>query len=304
MKAFKIVLWIAVICVAVALVWVAVCRKDASGDENSASSENSQEIENETMGVEEADETIGGRLEVPQLSGDGDCLFIDHTVDFEGEKVSNYCLEYSVSKHHSRWVAFKAYDVTAENNVERTDAWDEDPLLPSEYYTTKTDYKGYDRGHLVASNDRRFCREANVQTFYYSNMSPQIGVFNRQIWARLEEDVKHWMTDGQLRDTLYVVKGGTIMDNQIIGFTGIHHVAVPKYYYMAILACKSGRFKGIAFWLEHKAYHSPYHLKSHTISIDELEEKTGIDFFPALPDRIETDVESQCNTDDWTWVTE
>lgn len=254
--------------------------------------------------VEDLTNVVAGRLEIPRLTGSADYTFIDHKVTYQSKTVNNYCMEYNLPKRHARWVAFTAYDVTSADNISRTDAWADDPLLPAEYRTTKTDYSGYDRGHLVASNDRRYCKEANEQTFYYSNMSPQLAGFNQKIWQKLEEDVKAWMKDAALRDTLYVVKGGTITDDQIIKLTGEHHVAVPKYYYMAVLARKNNAYKAIAFWLEHKVYAEPYHLKQLTLTVDELEEKTGIDFFPALPDSVEKAVEAECNVDDWSWVNE
>ena len=42
-------------------------------------------------------------------------------------------------------------------------------------------------------------------------------------------------------------------------------------------------------------------LKASALSIDELEEKTGIDFFCNLPDDLENTVESSMNLDDWAW---
>ncbi len=247
---------------------------------------------------------VPGRLEIPRLAGGADYKFIDHSVIYQQKTVPNYCMEYNLPKRHARWVAFKVYDATAADHVTRTDAWADDSLVPEEYRTTKTDYSGYDRGHLVASNDRRYSREANEQTFYYSNMSPQLSDFNQKIWKVLEENVKSWMQSPELRDTLYVVKGGTIREDQIKTLTGPNKVAVPKYYYMAVLARKEDQYKAIAFWLEHKIYAQPYRLKELTLTIDQLEEKTGIDFFPGLPDAVETKIEAQSDVSDWTWITE
>lgn len=248
---------------------------------------------------------VAGRMEIPRLTGDAGYKFIDHTVSYLHKTISNYCMEYNLSKRHARWVAFKAYDVTSFKNISRTDAWADDPAVPEEYRTQRTDYgqSGYDRGHLVASADRLYCREANEQTFYYSNMSPQLAGFNQKIWQKLEENVQEWMGDSGLRDTLYVVKGGTIADDQIIGYAGVEsNVAVPKYYYMAVLALKNNRYKSIAFWLEHKdTYTAPYQLSEYAVSVDDLEEKTGIDFFPNLSYSVEKTVEATFDTSVWTW---
>lgn len=248
--------------------------------------------------------TIPSRLEVPRMVSQPGYQFIRHAVEYKGQTVENYCMEYNLEKRHARWVAFTAYDLTAVDNIARTDAWADDPELSSEYWTKKEDYKNYDRGHLVASNDRRYCKEANEQTFYYSNMSPQLANFNQKIWQKLEENVKAWTQDASLRDTLYVVKGGTIADDQILTYNGPSNVAVPKYYFMAVLARKGETFQSIAFWLEHKVYSEPYDLKGKAISIADLEKKTGIDFFPVLPDALEQQVEASFNVEKWTWKTQ
>ena len=252
----------------------------ACGDDHTQEEEPKEDLTN----------TVPGRLEIPRLTGDTVAYkFIDHTVTYQGKTVHNYSMEYDLSLRHTRWVAFTAYDLTAADHVTRTNAWDDDPQVPE------------DRGHLVASNDRRYCREANKQTFYYSNMSPQLSDFNQKIWQELEENVKEWMQDETLRDTLYVVKGGTIRKDQVLKYNGPHSVPVPKYYFMAVLAKKGGNYKSIAFWLEHKKYSEPYDLQGKALSVDELEEKTGIDFFPLLPDAIERQTEAVYSLNDWTW---
>ena len=70
---------------------------------------------------------------------------------------------------------------------------------------------GYDKGHICASEDRVYSTSANKQTFYYSNISPQIGSFNQKYWAALEKQVQTWgrSTGNGVYDKLYVVKGGT-----------------------------------------------------------------------------------------------
>ena len=69
--------------------------------------------------------------------------------------------------------------------------------------------------------------------------------------------------------------------------------------YMAILAKKGENYKSIAFWFENKKYNEPYKLNEHAVSVEELEELTGIDFFHNLPDEIESVVEKQKNISDW-----
>ena len=68
---------------------------------------------------------------------------------------------------------------------------------------------------------------------------------------------------------------------------------------MAILAKKGSNYKSIGFFLEHKAYSTPYHIQDYTLSIDALETETGIDFFHNLPDAIENATETEKNISDW-----
>ncbi len=245
-----------------------------------------------------------GRIEVPRLSKD----FVEDKADFVvhyaddnvGERRLNYSLEYNHASNHTRWVAFTFYDKTSERNTKRTNAWSIDPYLLD--YTDNTyDYRGsgYDRGHLVASADRLYSIPANEQTFYYSNMSPQINSFNGGIWASLENKVQEWGTLSAIRDTLYIAKGGTIAPHQVMGTIGNSEIVIPKYYFMALLAKKGATYKSIAFWFEHRAHPQPYSLSDYALSVEELEELTGIDFFHNLPDSIEQMVEKQMNINDW-----
>lgn len=65
-------------------------------------------------------------------------------------------------------------------------------------------------------------------------MSPQKNYFNgtKGIWNDLEGKVRTWGRSSTFRDTLYVVKGGTIdKENQIWTYIGgDKSKPVPKYY--------------------------------------------------------------------------
>ena len=244
------------------------------------------------------------RIEIPRLSKDvvdDKAAFVAHYApDKVGDNTLNYSLEYNYAARHSRWVAFTFYDKTAESNTERIDAWAPDPFL-MEWTNNEYDYRGsgYNRGHLVASADRLYSKIANEKTFYYSNQSPQIYAFNGGVWLELENTVRQWGRGSYIRDTLYVVKGGTIDKENVIETIGSNKIAVPKYYYMALLAKKGETYKSIAFMLEHKSHPEPYNLTKYAMSVEELEAKTGIDFFHNLPDEIERVVEKQKNISDW-----
>ena len=84
-------------------------------------------------------------------------------------------------------------------------------------------------------------------------------------------------------------------------------VAIPKYYFMAILAqTKNNTYQSIGFLLEqHGSYASTYpamaQMKQHAVTIDYLEDFTDIDFFCNLNDNLEKVVEAGYNIDAWSW---
>ena len=249
------------------------------------------------------------RIEVPQLK-EGN-TFVYHAVKVGGDSIMNFCLEYDKRKYHSRWVAFRFDANTRAKSVARKD-YSIKPQYPQEpklnpYYALEDDAlygSGYNHGHLVASADRLYSREANDQTFYMSNMSPQQGDFNSGFWADFEGQMQSRGRDRNFSDTLYICKGGTIdQESDIIKYVAGGRMAVPKYYFMAAVALKNGAYKGIAFWMEHKRYaasaSTTSEMRKYALSIDELEEKTGINFFHNLPDKVESAVEANYNVNEW-----
>lgn len=77
---------------------------------------------------------------------------------------------------------------------------------------------------------------------------------------------------------------------------------MPKYFFMALLYKAPAGYKAIAFWTENlDEDKSKDDLRNYVISIDKLEQLTGIDFFCNLPDDIETKVEANSDSQYWTW---
>ena len=233
-------------------------------------------------------------LEAPALAGGSNNYYVTHRAN----NVVNFSLEYDVDKRHPRFVCFTFDDVTSAMAVKRTDAWAWDPEIPSKYSTESMFKKsGFDRGHLVASHDRVYSREANEQTFYYSNMSPQLRSFNQKYWAKLEKQVQDWGRNKSFRDVLYVAKGGTIRDDQVENTKVKGRIVVPKYYWMAMVVKKGATYHGLAFWLEHKEWDMKTPMMTVAISIDELEKKLGFDLFHNFPDEIENKFEAEDPSD-------
>lgn len=287
---------------------------DDSGSSSSATNANCNDWQGSSYAM---------RLEMPALLDDDDMRFIVHTANISessSKETVNYAMEYDATLYHVRWVAFTFNDTTGAKNVSRTNNWAEEPQLTASERLPTTGYSGsgYNRGHLCASYDRLFSTEANEQTFYMSNMSPQLGSFNQGYWVTLEGLLQTWGRSSTFTN-LYVCKGGTIAQAlqkttfQTKNSAGDQvSVPVPQYYFAAVLAefinNGSASYQAIGFLIEHKEYGYTYEnqapvslMKEHAMSIDDLEDRTGIDFFCNLTDKLETAVEKSYTASAWTW---
>jgi endonuclease G len=160
----------------------------------------------------------------------------------------------------------------------------------------------YARGHQIPNADRSGVPDMMAQTYYSTNMTPQIqNGFNGSIWAKLEEAVRMEIPQG---DTLYVVTGAVFEKygtdekvKTIVNKNDSKTLPVPNYYWKALMKVKRAEGKvtdasTIGFWLPHGD------LKGHSyadyaVSVDQIEEWTGFNLFPSIPDVLEPSAESQ-----------
>ena len=232
-----------------------------------------------------ADVTDCGWLELPETkAGDGLEWFCHH-FNHNGVTKRNYSFYYSYDDYVSLWVA---YPLNAKliGSGSRSDAWAYDPLIPNnlQINVLYPGISGYQRGHQLPSADR-YSGDSNPQTFYSTNMTPQRGKFNQNIWAGVEDKVRSWAKDGKA-DTLYVVTGCTVKGStkKAIDRSG-HSVTVPTSYWKACLKRTSSGWTACGIWLDHYTSAS-FITRDDLFSIDELENKIGIDLFVNLPAKI------------------
>jgi endonuclease G len=206
-----------------------------------------------------------------------------------------YALCYNEEYEQASWVAYRLTSGMCEKGgEERTDNFRADKEIKTGS-ATPDDYKksGYDRGHLCPAGDMCWSEQSMSESFYMSNMSPQAPQFNRGIWKTLESDVRLWaLRFGEL----YVVAGGVLKDS--LPVIGENKVAVPKLFYKIVLDVKSPQKKAIAFVMPNEG--SKNSVFAYAVSIDSVERLTDIDFFPALPDSLENNLESHLNVDPWS----
>ena len=174
--------------------------------------------------------------------------------------------------------------------VGRTDAWAYDPILGQEYSSAPFGGYGgsYARGHQIPSADRLCCYDANAQTFYGTNMTPQLNAHNEGIWQTMESKVR---TLANTSDTTYVVTGCVVEGStKFTEDSDGKKMTVPVGYYKVLLRYSKSStistWAAMAFYTEHKSYSNSTSLKSLAMSVDELEEMLGMDFFVNLPAKL------------------
>lgn len=204
-----------------------------------------------------------------------------------------YTLQYSEQHEQARWVAYKLFPEFLIKNAKRKNNFKTDPKILTGSATLK-DYKnsGFDRGHLAPAGAMVANQNAMDESFYMSNMSPQVAGFNRGVWKHLEEQVRTW---ARKKDSLFVVTG-PILKN-IEKHIGPNNVSVPKKYYKVLLSFKNKQSSGIAFLLDNTS--SKDELHTFAISIDSIEKLTGIDFNPNLNSVDEKTIEGKVDLSEW-----
>lgn len=229
-------------------------------------------------------------LELPAMDNP-DLGYYTHSFEMDGKTYRNYSFGWSQKDRVALWVAYPLCKLYTNGSAGRTNAWALDPLLGEDSAAPFGGYAGdYARGHQLPSADRQCCYEANAQTFYGTNMTPQLNAHNEKIWADLEQKVRGYANSS---DTTYVVTG-VLVSSASKRETDSYgkNVTVPDAYFKAILKYSKsstlGTWNAAAFYLEHKAYSGSVG-KEHSMSIDELEKMTGLDFFVNLPAKIGED---------------
>ena len=207
---------------------------------------------------------------------------------------SAYSLVYNHKHMQAKWVA---YNLTYGNTIggaERSSKFSIDPSIsPRTAVTSDYTKTGYDRGHLAPAGDMKFSAQAMSESFYMSNVSPQLPGFNRGIWKKLEEQFRSWAPSSH---PVFVVTGPVLTDpiSSHIGQTC--SISVPQRFYKIMLDTASP-MRAIAFVLPNNSSTQP--LSSFAMSIDEAERITGIDFFPKLNDPQEAKIEKTLILNQW-----
>lgn len=204
-----------------------------------------------------------------------------------------YSLSYNEQKEQANWVYYTLTDAMILNGgEERNNSFKMDKLVATGS-AKSSDYtkSGYDRGHLCPAADMGFEKVAMEESFFMSNISPQIPEFNRGIWKELEAKVREWAkTEHEI-----IVVTGPVFKNEM-GFIGKENVSVPGYFFKIIFD-NTDQPRIVAFLLANEKSVRP--VADFAVTTDSIEKLTGFDFFSQLPDNLENNLESRVELASW-----
>ena len=213
-------------------------------------------------------------------------------------------------KASSSWST--AYEITSKYNS-ALDTYDTytNPIIPQKRQANIVGSNGFGsgwaRGHMLPSADRYNTWNTNAQTCYATNIMVQEYNFNSGSWGNLENEVRTKICS----DTLYVVVGTLFENNKTVSKNG-RTISVPSHCFKLLLRTKKGNtgkhisdiksadeLMCIGFIFENTSAAASAELKNSTISVAEIERRSGFSFFRNLDPSIADKVKAQNNFSEW-----
>jgi endonuclease G, mitochondrial len=228
-----------------------------------------------------------------------------------------YVVEYDTNLLNPLWTAHISTKESAANLEQRPesdpdwarpDKFKPDPFLVTLYtkkgvsYTVHDDLtnSGYQRGHMTPNAEMKgFDQGSQIESFYMSNICPQLGDHNGTIWAALEAYCIEW---AKAFGTVYVITGPVFNDpdhpskkTQVKGKKKAkNQIPVPDQFFKIVIAERNGRTIAVGFLIPHKNGLRKKDLFRYQVPIDDIEEVTRINFMPDMgePNPLEQGVDS------------
>ena len=226
--------------------------------------------------------TIG--LEIPKTSKGITQQVIKHV---------GYTTSYNTNWLIPNWVAYELTNEEVKGAIPRPQIeFEPDPKVKGKV-ATHYDYSnsGYSRSHMAPAADMKWSQQAMLQSFYTSNICPQISGLNGGVWQRLEDRCRALTTDG----SIFICCGPIVSTNP--KRIGDNRVAVPTNFFKVLCMLRKGKWQAIGFVFPNENCKGS--MFDYALTVDEVEKLTGHDFFNGLPDEIENAIESSWKMKDW-----
>lgn len=204
-----------------------------------------------------------------------------------------YDCGYSPSLFVSRWSAYAFTRISQSRISRHSGRFRADPRLDSSIGPTPSDYHGlwtrdltgYDRGHQAPDAAlKAFGSQAQAETYFLTNITPQHSRFNRGFWRRLETWTRNQAGE---TDTVWVITGPVFLADRETVRVGIENrVFVPHAYFQAVVMRRPEN-RILAFVVPHRASPLPWNsARAFIVGIDSIETLTGLRLFPGFPGRL------------------
>lgn len=209
------------------------------------------------------------------------------------KQYEGFTLSFNKETKNPNYVAWELLDTETEGTLPRYDKFWQDTDI--ENCPTTSDYtrSGYDRGHMCPAADQKWSEQAMFDCFVMANICPQYPDLNQKAWLTLENKERQWAK----RDSAIMIIAGPIFSKDDTNCIGNAKVRVPGAFFKVLLAPYLDTPRAIAFVYPNMT--APGNMQDYAMSVDQLEEITGYDFFSALPDDIEQKVESSFSFKEW-----
>ena len=201
---------------------------------------------------------------------------------------TGYTLAYDTKTKTPQWVAWELTRKETYGKEKRTNDFQPDPdTKGGKVVTSDYSHSGYDRGHMAPAGDMKWSKKAMEESFYMSNICPQDHNLNTEDWNDLEMKSREW---ARRYGKVYIVCG-PIYTGKRNEYIGEHRVKVPDAFFKVILINDSSKPCALGFYFENESGERP--LTEYIVSVDQIEKMTGMDFFSALPDDLEKQLEKE-----------
>lgn len=198
---------------------------------------------------------------------------------------SQYCVDFDSVAHIPKLVYYKIIEDSL-GSYGRYD-FGEDPNVSGDVDPSEYSYSGYDRGHLFPAASSNSYESAS-ESFYMTNMAPQLPEFNRGVWKSLES----W--ERSVSDSVLYVIDGCIYDCKSDKIND--KIVIPDKFFKVLYNPKWNLM--IGFLIPQTGFQGSF--TNYVVTVDYIEELLGINLFYQLPDDIEKELESDSDYWDWT----
>lgn len=203
-----------------------------------------------------------------------------------------YAAHYNYRTKVSEYVVERITKQNLVGNQKRGDDFREDPEVPAQFRSTLKDYQGsgYDRGHMAPAANFPYSVQAMSESFFLTNMMPQVPGNNRGIWKYTETYTRAWVEAyGEA-----IVVTGTIYAQQLPAIG--NNVQVPSHVYKIVVVPSIG--KSISFLFPNQKL-PVEDLPKYIVSIAEIEQYTGLLIMPKLPVQYNALKTQRANFNEW-----